>query len=470
MQGNVLGQSGGNSKINGLIEEYKVAAGENVKAGDFVEYDNTNIKEDMYGIDDISSNSYSNIIEMSENKFVTIQNLVYYDNYNSNDCHKIRFSVYETKEQHIIKTLSEVELTLEWPESSNCLEQRFYLYRLDNNHFFTGWSDSGTHRVGAGIFEITEDNIVTLTNIIDLSEYLGGSSSSSSVSTSYLAMKRTKENNKYILVFNKQAEPTGVHLLPINIDNNFKITIIGIRTQVTTEWDQVTDETATTNFNFRNNIIFIRTKSDILLRKILITEQNDITVEAITAPSFDNDVCNGSFLKIDNRRFAIIYYATVSSNNNYYAIIYNYDDELKKLILVKKATLVTKITSVNKPKIAIYAKGDNAVMIYVTNVSSTVYNCYQIVINFNDNIITLKKNNQLTFVPDTKYMKVNKIDEGNGIMFIMSNDTKVAIIKYDFEISVKKGSKYNILGIAKTKGTEGQIVKVYIPNIEEGGN
>lgn len=40
MQGNVLGQSGGGSKINGIIEEYMVASGGNVSAGDFVEYVN----------------------------------------------------------------------------------------------------------------------------------------------------------------------------------------------------------------------------------------------------------------------------------------------------------------------------------------------------------------------------------------------------------------------------------------------
>ena len=38
MQGNVLGQNGGGSKINGIIEEYMVANRENISAGDFVEY------------------------------------------------------------------------------------------------------------------------------------------------------------------------------------------------------------------------------------------------------------------------------------------------------------------------------------------------------------------------------------------------------------------------------------------------
>lgn len=40
MQGNVLGQLGGGIKINGIIEEYKVASGENVRVGEFVKYIN----------------------------------------------------------------------------------------------------------------------------------------------------------------------------------------------------------------------------------------------------------------------------------------------------------------------------------------------------------------------------------------------------------------------------------------------
>lgn len=38
MQGNVLGQAGANLKINGIIEEYKVASGGNIRGGDFVKF------------------------------------------------------------------------------------------------------------------------------------------------------------------------------------------------------------------------------------------------------------------------------------------------------------------------------------------------------------------------------------------------------------------------------------------------
>lgn len=40
MQGNVLGQTSGGLKINGIIEEYKVASGGNIRAGDFVKFIN----------------------------------------------------------------------------------------------------------------------------------------------------------------------------------------------------------------------------------------------------------------------------------------------------------------------------------------------------------------------------------------------------------------------------------------------
>lgn len=48
MQGNVRGQSGGGLDIQGIIQEYKVASGGNINAGDFVKfinnYNNINLR------------------------------------------------------------------------------------------------------------------------------------------------------------------------------------------------------------------------------------------------------------------------------------------------------------------------------------------------------------------------------------------------------------------------------------------
>ena len=67
MQGTILGQSSG-SKINGIIEEYKVANEGNVNAGDFVKF-----IENNYGTDtQLSSEPYSGYraiaIQLSNNK------------------------------------------------------------------------------------------------------------------------------------------------------------------------------------------------------------------------------------------------------------------------------------------------------------------------------------------------------------------------------------------------------------------
>lgn len=56
MQGNVFGQSGGSAKINGIIEEYKVANGGNVNAGDFVKFVN-----DYSNLDEIEETELSSI-------------------------------------------------------------------------------------------------------------------------------------------------------------------------------------------------------------------------------------------------------------------------------------------------------------------------------------------------------------------------------------------------------------------------
>ena len=73
MQGNILGQSAG-ININGIIEEYKVAAGEKVKAGDFVEFVNQ-----FYGEKELSSDVQVGtyglcVVKLSENKVLIAYN------------------------------------------------------------------------------------------------------------------------------------------------------------------------------------------------------------------------------------------------------------------------------------------------------------------------------------------------------------------------------------------------------------
>ena len=81
MQGNVLGQTSGGLKINGIIEEYKVASGGNVRAGDFVKYINegSRISNDTL----INSSEYSgdviSAVELSMNKiFIARSSTKYY--------------------------------------------------------------------------------------------------------------------------------------------------------------------------------------------------------------------------------------------------------------------------------------------------------------------------------------------------------------------------------------------------------
>lgn len=86
MQGNVLGQSGGSAKINGIIEEYKVASGGNVNAGNFVkfvnDYGTQGLKNDLL-LDSIKySGTIGSAVALSENSvFIAYQRLP--DNNNS---------------------------------------------------------------------------------------------------------------------------------------------------------------------------------------------------------------------------------------------------------------------------------------------------------------------------------------------------------------------------------------------------
>lgn len=54
MQGNVLEQTGGGGdKINGIVEEYVVASGGNVNAGEFVKLDSNQVKQLESSTDEI---------------------------------------------------------------------------------------------------------------------------------------------------------------------------------------------------------------------------------------------------------------------------------------------------------------------------------------------------------------------------------------------------------------------------------
>ena len=68
MQGNVLGQAGGRIKINAIIEEYKVASGENVRTGDFVQYINEASNQQKQLSNSTDSGSCIQAVKISDNK------------------------------------------------------------------------------------------------------------------------------------------------------------------------------------------------------------------------------------------------------------------------------------------------------------------------------------------------------------------------------------------------------------------
>ena len=57
-----LNLAGGSSKINGIIEEYKVASGGNVNAGDFVRLINNKFGDDI-SLETTNYNSYPFLVK-----------------------------------------------------------------------------------------------------------------------------------------------------------------------------------------------------------------------------------------------------------------------------------------------------------------------------------------------------------------------------------------------------------------------
>lgn len=133
MQGNVLGQTGSSLKINGLIEEYTVASGGNVNAGDFVSFVNDSISNE----NELELNS--NAVKWDISAVLLNENKVF-----------IAYSSSDDYLYGVICTIDDKNVTVSNATQLSSISNSGYMYRsvtvLDNNTVFIA------HSVGSSFY------------------------------------------------------------------------------------------------------------------------------------------------------------------------------------------------------------------------------------------------------------------------------------------------------------------------------
>ena len=146
MQGNVLGQNNSNLKINGIIEEYQIASGGNVNAGDFVSF------VDEYGFiqrteksvtftEDTQSIQQLLAIELSDNK------IFIFSKYSNSRCYGVIALI---DSNNIINLETSVEI-------DSSIYGLCDLIKLSDNQIFISYIGSRKFLYGKAVL-INEDN------------------------------------------------------------------------------------------------------------------------------------------------------------------------------------------------------------------------------------------------------------------------------------------------------------------------
>lgn len=431
MQGNVLGQSGGSLKINGIIEEYKVAAGENVNAGDFVKY----VNEIETGVDTevnaISSNSYEiSAVKLRENKV---------------------FIVYSDSGKHVCGVIleikgNEIEKGRDTLISSTTATSRALSITLvSENKVFAAYSGTNVNvnkQLFGMIITINENEITVGTETqLSSTDYLGNIITTNLIKENKVIIGHGNNNSLYgiIIMIEEDKIIKGTDTLLNSSSSSNKIKIIVLKE------DKVFIEDT-------------RYAMILTINERKITKGTNISIYSPTRARKETTL-------IKEDKILMIY---VDSNNYLYGKIITINEN--KIIIEGNIETELNSTADKNNEITAILIDENKIYITYSNVNKYLSGMIVIV---NENEIVKLTETQIGSTADIS-REITKVLINEKKIFIghSGSDNKMygIITMPKNGISQIKNAEEKILGLAKNKGTEGQTVKVYTPNIEEGGN
>ena len=438
MQGNILGQSAG-ININGIIEEYKVAAGEKVKAGDFVEFVNQ-----FYGEKELSSDVQVGtyglcVVKLSENKVLIA--------YNSNvglGAHLHAMAV--TLENNDV--ITGVETVIDEQKDSG---KRISAVALNEGSAFLSYIGSNNLNIRKLIFIDMNNNIeVKHTNAL-------------SNTTTYLSTVSI-ENNKVFSAFNSGAYVYG-RIDMIEDDEIKEVVSSTILASVNGATNNVVSSVLLSN----DGIFIAHTygENNLLYGTYCLLGETDITTVESTAIGSEGVEERVEISAVKLKENTVLVTGTFSLRFALFGVVCSIDENnivsgiCTQLISAQEYEGIENICGFRFSDFRAFIMYEASE--YTTTGQSGKF-IYGLACTINNQMITIDRNNPLR-------LKTGLLT-GSQYAFLMSENTIFLIYNSNLNVTLYQGPKVeklknrynNILGIAKTSGNSGQVIKVVAPN------
>lgn len=429
MQGNVLGQSGGSAKINGIIEEYKVASGGNVNAGDFVRF-----LSDYTETGEITDKEIINskIYKMSATALSNSKIFIAYKRIDSNGVYGIVCAINGVT----ITVGTETQLT-----NASTSGDYISITNLSNDKVFVASKNSGSSGSISGIFCTVNNNLITVKATTSISSY-GDSVSVTALSNDKVFITYTYTNSK---------NPYGV----ICTINNTSIT-------------KGTETKLSTNTGYGELLV-------------LTLSENKVYIACGYSSSKLICIINGTTITAGNIQAVGLSYNSATSS-----IVALSDN--KVLELMRNSSIINaQICTINETSITAGETTQLSIEAGTSgNVSATVLSNDKVFISYSyksDFLLygMLCTINETSITADTNIKLSSNTESGYRTLAIALSESQIAVIHFDnntnryvygiildYPINLVKtitSSTERIEGVAKTGGNAGETIKAYKPNI-----
>ena len=516
MQGNVLGQAGGGLKINGIIQEYKVASGGKIRAGDFVKFVNGE-GDGTIGTDtQLSTKSYSgcthSAVQIDTNKVFI--------------AHKGDSSSYL---YGIVCTINETTITVGVDTKISTISnsgERYLAVQIDTNKVFISHSSDNS----TGSYDYLYGIVCTIegTTITTGTDKKIGANSTTGYSNSIIKLDTDKvfiihtgggvnsSNYPYGIVctINNTTITTGTDTRlssrsysgydvskPVQIDTNKLFITYGSDSYVnSTNYlyglvFTIEGTTITTGIDKRLSTVVYSGHNPSIMKldtdKVLITHGSE-SISKITNYLY-GIICtiertiikNGSDIKLSTIGYSGYSHSAIQIDTNKVLITHgsntngNSTNYLYGMICTINNTTITVEIDTQLSTVIDSGYSPSIIKIdtdkiFIVHKGGTNSHLYKIVCTVEGTSITAGTDTELCTIDNSGY-RYSIVQIGTNELFVLHSSGENDTTNYLYGIGYMKETIVNeiktltdkICGIAKTKGTEGQTVKVYIPKLPE---
>ncbi len=432
-----LNFNNGGSKINGIIQEYMIASGGNVNAGDFVTYINkfNENKQTVQISAQNQSNEYANAIQISDDRVLIAHTDSAYNKF---------LNVVICKIDNNGITIGNDTLVSNWSLRANPV-----LAMLNENKVVISFLGNDTSYI-YGVSVITINNL----EIISKSYKLG---LSVNFHTAMLDIVRLNENEMYLIhnYGTSSSSSNQVYGLVLKITDN-EVTYDNYK-MISADGSYAKYRGQLLKLNEKTLVAFLMLENSSYNRtvyiKIINYENNILSYQDATSIVLGKNGAVNYVINLGNNRFFLSY----ADQNKSYLNIYQIDNLTLSTIKNIERTDGYNIINhevIDSNKVSLYTLKDN--------------NLYIVDCLISDNVTF---ENELLLSTFTGYYKYDFLCFDNKVFFTHSPDNNTILYatllgQFNNGVAQLTNSSDAIFGVAKEKGTSGSIIKVYVPKIK----